>query len=36
MVAIDNIFVDPTNGHLWIGILPRPLDTTKYLAEDRR
>ena len=36
MIANDNIFVDPTNGHLWITIITRPLDTTKYFGEDRR
>ena len=36
MVANDNIFVDPTNGHLWITIITRPLATTKYFGEDRR
>ena len=36
MLAPDNVFVDPANGHLWVTILSRPLVTAKYLAKDRR
>ena len=30
--AIDNIFVDPTNGHLWVAILAKPLSVAEYFV----
>ncbi len=32
-VAIDNTFVDPTNGHLWVAVMPKPLTILKYFTD---
>ncbi len=32
-MANDNTFVDPTNGHLWVAIMPRLLTVFEYFAD---
>ena len=31
--VVDNIFIDPTNGHMWVAAFPRPLNVLKYMAD---
>ena len=28
---MDNIFIDPTNGHMWVATFPRPVNVLKYI-----
>ena len=29
--VVDNIFIDPTNGHMWLATFPRPYNVEIYL-----
>jgi hypothetical protein len=31
--VVDNIFIDPTNGHMWVAVFPRPLNVLWYMAD---
>lgn len=29
---MDNIFIDPTDGHMWVAVFPRPLNVLRYIT----
>ena len=31
--AVDNIYIDPTNGHMWAAVFPLPLNVLKYIHD---
>ena len=32
MGSVDNIFIDPTNGHMWVSIVPRLDNVFEYIV----
>lgn len=31
--VVDNIFIDPTNGHMWLAVFPRPFNIFPYIMD---
>ena len=31
--AVDNIYIDPTNGHMWVAVFPQILNVATYLHD---
>ena len=30
---VDNIFIDPATGHMWVAVFPRPLNVGRYILD---